>query len=173
MWDRVGLIGLQDIVGEAAQSGEDARIFPDSRGVFAERDIARVVGCVFDSPVLTNRGGGGFGCEGAVGQIERGFEAGFPTSCGGQEVVDRTLDPDDGGHMRLPFGFSDGGLGFEHGDGSGFVAVAPVLVDAPFARQRLGRRADGFDLAIEGRLIVLDLNNQMGVGGCGGLEGFF
>ena len=88
-------------------------------------------------------------------------------------MEDRALDPDDGRHMRLPFRFSDGRLGFEHGDGSGFVAVTPVLVDAPFARQRLGSGADGFDLAVEGRLIVLDLDNQMGVGGCGSLEGFF
>jgi hypothetical protein len=44
------LIALQDIVGEASQSGEDAGIFSDSRGVFAERDVARVVGCVLDTP---------------------------------------------------------------------------------------------------------------------------
>lgn len=87
--------------------------------------------------------------------------------------MDRTLDPDDGGHMWLPFRSGDGRLGFEHGDGAGFVAVTPVLVDAPFARQGLGIGADGFDLAVEGRLIVLDLNNQMGVGGGGGFEGFF
>lgn len=75
--------------------------------------------------------------------------------------------------MRLPFGFSDGGLGVEHGDGSDFVAVAPIFVDAAFARERFIRPADGLDLAIEGRLIVLDLDNQMGVGVCGGLESFF
>ena len=123
--------------------------------------------------MLANRRGGGFGGERAAGQIERGFEAGFPTSRGGLEMEDRALDPDDGRHMRLPFRSGDGRLGFEHGDGSGFVAVAPVLVDAAFARQRLGGRADGFDLAVEGRLIVLDLDNQMGVCGGGGLEGFF
>ena len=87
--------------------------------------------------------------------------------------MDRTLDPDDGSHMRLPFRFSDRRLGLEHGDGSGFVAVTPVPVDAHFARQRLGRRADGSDFAIEGRLIVLDLDNQMGVGRGGGFERFF
>jgi hypothetical protein len=88
-------------------------------------------------------------------------------------VKDRALDPDDGGHMRLPFRFSDGGLGFEHCDGSDFVTVAPVLINAPFARQRLGSGADGFDLAVEGRLIVLDLDDQMGVGRGGGFERFF
>ena len=33
--DRVGLIAAQDIVGEAAQSGEDPRIFSDLRGILA------------------------------------------------------------------------------------------------------------------------------------------
>jgi len=131
------------------------------------------MGCVFDPPVLADSGGGGFRFEHATGQVERGFAAGLPAASCGQEAVNRTLDPDDGGHMWLPFRFSDGGPGLEHGDGSDFVAVTPVLVDAPFARERFIRHADGFDLAIEGRLIVLDLDNQMGVGGCGGLEGFF
>jgi len=87
--------------------------------------------------------------------------------------MDRAFDLDDGGHMWLPFRSSNRRLGFEHGDVSGFVAVTPVLVDAPFARQRLGDRADGLDLSIEVRLIVLDLDNQMSVGGGGGLERFF
>ena len=167
------MIALQDIIGKAAQSCEDSRVFSDSRCVLAEGDIARVVGCVLDAPMVANGGCGGICFERTTGQIERGFEAGFPTSCGGLEVEDRALDPDDGGHMRLPFRSGDRRLGFEHGDGSGFVAVAPVLVEACLARHRLGGGADGLDFAVEGRLIVLDLDNQMRVGGCGGLEGFF
>ena len=167
------MIALQDIVGEAAQSGEDAGIFPDSRGVLAESNITRVVRRVLDAPMLANGGSGGFGVERAAGQIERGFEAGFPVACCGLEVEDRALDPDDSGHMRLPFGSTDGRLGFEDGDGPCFVAVTPVLVDAPFARQWPGARADGFDRAAEGRLIVLDLDDQMSVGGGGGFKRFF
>ena len=167
------MIALQDIVGEAAQSGEDSGIFSDSRCVLAEGDIARIVGCVLDAPMRADGGSGGFRFEGATGQIERGFDAGCPVSCCGLEVVDLALDPDDSGHIWLPFRSGDGRLGLEYGHGSGFVAVTPVLVDAPFARQRLGDRTDGVDLSIEGRLIVLDLNNQMGVGDGGGLEGFF
>ena len=59
----------------------------------------------------------------AVGEVERGFEGAFPASCGGLEMVDRALGPDDGGQVGLPFRAGDGRLGFEHGDGSGFVAV--------------------------------------------------
>lgn len=128
------MIAFQDVVGEAAQSSEDARIFSDSRCVFTERNIARVVRSVLDRPVLANRGSGGLGCDGAVGQIERNFEAGFPSSCGGLEVEYGPLDPDDGGHVQLPFRFGDRRLGIEHCDGSGFVAVAPVPVDGRFAR---------------------------------------
>jgi len=75
--------------------------------------------------------------------------------------------------MRLPLRSSDGRLCVEDGDAAGFFAVTPVFVDAAFARQRFGIRADGFNLAIEVRLIVLELNNQMRVGGCGGFKRFF
>ena len=129
--------------------------------------------CIFDSPVLADRSRCGFGCDGAAGQIERDFATGLPASCGGQEMKDRALDPDDCRHMRLPFRPSDRLRGLEHGDGSGFVAIAPVLVDTPFARQGLGGRADGFDLVAQDRLIVLELNNQKGVGGGSDFKGFF
>ena len=88
-------------------------------------------------------------------------------------MEDRALDPDDCRHMWLPFRSSDRRLGFEHGDGPGFVAIAPVLVDTLFARQGLGGRADGLDLVAQDRLIVLELNNQMGIGGGCGFKGFF
>ncbi len=88
-------------------------------------------------------------------------------------MEDRALDPDDCRHMWLPFRSSDRRLGFEHGDGPGFVAIAPVLVDTLFARQGLGGRADGFDFVAQGRLVVLELNNQMGIGGGCGFKSFF
>jgi len=43
--------------------------------------------------------------------------------------VDHTLNADDGGNMRLPFRFGDRQRGFERGDGSAFVMVAPLPVD--------------------------------------------
>ena len=106
----------------------------NARGVFAQGDIPSVVRFVLYAPMLADGGSGGFGGEGANRQIKRGFEAGLPTPRGGLEVEDRALDPDDGGQMWLPFRSGDRRLGFEHGDGAGFVAVASVLVEAPFAR---------------------------------------
>ena len=72
--------------------------------------------------------------------------------------MDGALDPDDGGDMRRPFRFRDRALGFEHGDGSGFVAVAPFGVDRLHVRQRLGGGADGLDLLAKVRVVVLELD---------------
>jgi len=71
--DGVGLIEAQDIVSEAAQSGEDARVAADARGIFAERDVAGVVLFVFDAPVFANGVGGLVGMDRAIGQVESGF----------------------------------------------------------------------------------------------------
>jgi len=67
------LIEPQDIISEAAQSGEDARVAAYARGIFVEGDIAGVVVFVFDAPMFTNGIGGLAGTDGAIGQVERGF----------------------------------------------------------------------------------------------------
>ncbi len=72
--DGVGLIEAQDIVSEGAYSGEDARVAADARFIFAEGDVARVVLLVFDAPVVANGGGGLFGMDRAIGQVERALE---------------------------------------------------------------------------------------------------
>lgn len=131
------------------------------------------MGFVLDPPVLANGVSGNFGFDGAAGQIERGFEGGLPEAGGGLEVVDRALDLDDGGDMRLPFRPRDGGLCIEHRNGAGFVAVASFLVHALDARQGFGGGADGLDLLAKARLVVLELDDQMRVGGGGGFESFF
>ena len=48
--DCFGLIAAQDVGGPASHSGEDPRIFSDARGILAERDVARVMGCVVSRP---------------------------------------------------------------------------------------------------------------------------
>jgi len=52
--DGIGLIGAQNIVGEATEPSEDARVFSDAAGVFAQRDIACVMRRVLDPPMLAN-----------------------------------------------------------------------------------------------------------------------
>src|SRR5262249_29553942 len=73
--DGVGLIEPQDIISEAAQSGENAWVAADARGIFAGGDVAGVVRFVFDTPMFPNgvgglagRGGGGAGADGAMGR---------------------------------------------------------------------------------------------------------
>ena len=63
----------QDIVSEAAQFDDDAGIAADARGIFAERDVARVMLFVFDAPVFARGVGSLVGTDGAIGQVESGF----------------------------------------------------------------------------------------------------
>ena len=70
MSDCVGLIEAKDIVAETPQSGEDAGIFSDARGVFTQGDVAGVMEPVFDLPVFANGACGIVCVDGAVGQIE-------------------------------------------------------------------------------------------------------
>ena len=53
------------------------------------------------------------------------------------------------------------------------MTIAPFLVDGLNAGKRFGRVADSFDLLMQGRLIVLELYDQMGVRDGGGFECFF
>ena len=171
--DCVGLIASQDIVAPAAHSGEDARIFSDSRGILAERDVARVMRCVLDGPMVANGAGRGFRVDQAIGQIDRGFVRSLPKAGGRLVGADRALDPNDGGDMGRPFGVFDRGFGVEHGNRARFVAVSSLFVDGLSARQWLAGGAGGYGLLTQGRLIVFELNDQVRSGGVGGLEGFF
>ena len=171
--DCFGLIAAQDVGGPASHSGEDIRIFSDARGILAERDVARVMGCVLDAPVVADGAGGGFCVDRAIGQIYRGFVRLLPQAGGGLVGADRSLDPNDGGDMGLPLRVFDGGPGVEHGNRAGFMAVALFRVDGLDARQRLAGGAGGFRFPTQGRLIVFELNDQVRLGGVGGLESFF
>jgi hypothetical protein len=63
----VGLIDAEDIVGEAAQSGEDSRGAADTRSVFVEGDVAGIVLLVFNAPMFANGVGGLPGKDRTVG----------------------------------------------------------------------------------------------------------
>ena len=87
--------------------------------------------------------------------------------------MDRALNLNDGGDIGLPFRPDDGGRRIKHGNGSGFMAIALFLIDGPNTRKRHGRVASGLDLLTQGRLVVLELNDQMRVRRGRGFEGFF
>ena len=88
-------------------------------------------------------------------------------------MLDYALHLYDGGDIWLPFRAGDHGLCIKHGDGSCFVAIALFRVDGPNAGKRRGRGANGLGRLTQGRLVVLELNDQMRVGSGGGFEGFF
>ena len=89
------------------------------------------------------------------------------------ECLNQALNRNDSGDKWLPFRSGHRALGVEHGNGAGFVTIAPCPVDGLNAGKRFGRVTNGFDLLMQGWLIVLELNDQMGIRGGGGFEGFF
>ena len=87
--------------------------------------------------------------------------------------MDGVLNLNEGGDIGLPFRADDRGWRIEHGNGSSFVAIAPFLINGLNATKRFDSGASGVDRLTQARLVVLELNDQMGVGGSRGLEGFF
>ncbi len=86
--------------------------------------------------------------------------------------IDAALDTDDGGDVRMPVGSGQLVGGIEDTDGTTFVAVATLVVAVGRPeRCRCGRNLLAF--LVQGRLVVLDLNDQGDVGFCGDLEVFF
>ncbi len=168
----VGAVGLEDVEGEAAQSGEHAGVGADARTVLAQGDVAAVVGGVLDPPVRPDCLGGAGRGHRRVCDVEGGLGGMAQQPGPGVAGVDVALDPDDGGDMRVPVGVGQRVGGIEHGDGAAFIAVAALVMAAGGPERRRGGR-DFLDLLVQGRLVVLDADDQGEVGGCGDLERFF
>jgi hypothetical protein len=86
--------------------------------------------------------------------------------------VDIPLDADDGRDMGMPVGAGEDVGGIEDGDGTRLVAIAALVVAAG-RTECSGGRADLLSLLVEGRLVVLDLDDQGDVGVAGDFEQFF
>ena len=87
--------------------------------------------------------------------------------------MDQALYSDGGGDVGLPFCTGDSGRRIEYGNGSGFMTITFFAIDGPDAGKRHDRGASGLDRLTQGRLIVLELDDQMRIRGGGGFEGFF
>lgn len=85
---------------------------------------------------------------------------------------DSALDTDDGGNVGMPVGVYQLVGGIEDGDGAAFVAVAAAVMAVGRPERWRGRR-DLLALPVQGRLVVLDLDDQGDVALCGDLEVFF
>ncbi len=124
---RCGLVGCENVEGEAAQAGEHAWIGSDARAVLAKGDVAAVMGGVLDPPMPADGIGGSLGGERDVGGVERGLAGTAEQAGGGIAGVNLTLDPDDGGDMALPAGVGQPVGGVEDGDGASLVAIAALV----------------------------------------------
>jgi hypothetical protein len=72
----------------------------------------------------------------------------------------------------MPVGVGQFAGGIEDGDGVAFVAVAAFV--AAVGRPERGRGSgDLLDLLVQGRLVVLDLDDQREAGFCRDVEKFF
>jgi hypothetical protein len=170
--DRAGRVCLEDIEGETSHAGENAWIAADTRAVFAEGDVAGVVGGSFDPPMLADRLGGLGGGERLVGDVERGFACFVQQSGSDGAGVDETLDPNDGPDVRFPVTPVEVFTRFEDGDGSAFEAAASVVILVVGTdRRRCGD--DLRDGLFKRWLVALDLDDQGDTGFPGDIEMFF
>ena len=63
----------EDVEGEAAQSGDDARVGSDPGSILGEGDVSDIVGGIFDAPVCADGLCGEGGGERGVGDVEGGI----------------------------------------------------------------------------------------------------
>ncbi len=121
-------------------------------------------------------GADGLGGAGSVGQLVGDIEgdlAGMAQQPG-LAVADEhvALDADDGGDVIVPVGADKLVGGIEDRDGAGFVAVAAGIVALGAPARGCGG-ANCLDLSVQGRLVILDLDDQGNVGFCGEFKMFF
>ncbi len=104
--------------------------------------------------------GGAAGRDRRVRDVEG--DLGGPAQQPGAGVagVDDTLGTDDGLGMGMPVAAVEFAGGIEDGDGAAFVAVASLVVAVVRAERRRGGGDPG-DLLVQGRLVALDLNDQV------------
>ena len=85
---------------------------------------------------------------------------------------DVAFDADDGGDVATPVGVGQLVGRVEDGDGATLVAVAALVAAVCGPERRRGGR-DLLDPLAQGRLVVLDADDQGDAGCCGDLEMFF
>lgn len=166
-------IEAQDVVGDGGDGGKDGGVLADSGCALAQGHVARVMRPVFDPPMSADDAGGVGDLDGAAGEIESDLLGSFPKSGGGLEAQHDALDLDDRRDVGLPFGAGHHLGGVEDADETDFVTVAPFGIDGANTGKQRRLGTNRFGSAAEGKLVVLQLNDEMRLGCRGGLEGFF
>jgi hypothetical protein len=122
--------------------------------------------------VVTDGDGSAVRGDGGVGEIEGGLGGAPPEAGAGAAGEDVALDADDGAEEVGPFGVGEGLGGVEDADAALLLAVAPAIAAADVGERR-GGGAEVLRLLMQGRLVVLELDDQVEPGISGGLECFF
>lgn len=115
--------------------------------------------------------------EGRRGQhhgrgVEGRFLASRPGSGRGRADQGAAANAHEGCDEGSPFGVAQRVGWVEDLDVTVFLPVAGAVA-AMVAREGLRRCGEGFEVMLQGRLVLLDLNDQVIAGRLGDLEGFF
>jgi hypothetical protein len=116
--------------------------------------------------------GGAGGGEWRVRDVEGGLGGVAQQPGPGVAAEDLALDPDDGGDMGVPICIGQPVIGIEDGDGAALVAVAARVAAVCGPERRRGGR-NLLDALMQGRLVVLDPDDQGDAAGRSDLEMFF
>ncbi len=166
-------VGADHVVGEGTQAGDDVGIDADAGSVFGEGDVADVVAAVFDAPVAAYPLAPLFG--GATvsrGHPEDNFGRRFAKAGFGVAPANRALQSQDGVDELFPGRTAKPRLGREYRQLTSFPTVSARTL-ARGGRARLAARRSEFEFGSQGRLVVLDLRQQVIAGGDRALESFF
>jgi len=167
-----GLVTSEHIVGEAAHPGEDPWVVTDAGLIFLEGDVTRIMQRVLDVPVVLDCGSGKACRCGRVGHIVCDLGGAAPQAGLGITMQDIAGDSDDRLDQRLPLGSGHGAGRAEDVGCPGFMPVASSG-DLSVTAGGVPGGAGGFDILQQSGLIILQLDEELSLRLCGGLEGFF
>jgi hypothetical protein len=120
----------------------------------------------------SNGFGGGSCVELRVRHVESGLSRAVPHSGCGVAGQNPALELDNRLDVRLPLGAAQLVGRVEDGGDARLIAVAASVMTFVVPKRRRGLR-DGLDLLVQGRLVVLGLDDQVGIGLSSDLEMFF
>ena len=172
MGDVLGAIGPGDVEHVASKSGHDAGVDTDAAGVFGKGDVADVMAPVFDGPVVPDGIREGRSRQHNGRGVEGGFLASRPGSGRGGADQGAAADAYEGCDEGGPFGAAQRAGRVEDLDKTVFLPVAGAVA-AVVARKGLCRCREAFEVMLQVRLVLLDLDDQVIAGRLGDLECFF
>jgi hypothetical protein len=116
--------------------------------------------------------GGADGSDRLVRDVEGGLGGAVQQPVSSVAGVDNAFDADDGLGVDLPVVIVEFARGIEDADGAAFVAVAALVTAVVRAERRRGG-GELRDVLVQGRLVALDLDDQVDAGLLGDVKGFF